>query len=291
MLWHFIQLCSVLMNPVLLEERFMQSQRTWSLQPLLSCFVLNSIFLAIFYVMARQVLAVLRQWVNPFLAPGAPSLPAEAQSAFAGLGQMLSETEQYLAPVVFGLGLVVTLVLWLVLKSQGRRLLVAPSEKPAAVPPATVAREEEGATKRQPQGPPPLVQEPSQSSPQTAVQMLAILQREGRLVDFLKEDLQPYRDDQIGAAVRSIHQGCQAALLEHLDLEPILGDVEGAEVTVPLNFDPKAIRLTGNVSGNPPFKGTLRHHGWRVLRVDLPHLIAPQGKGWILTPAEVEIGE
>ena len=121
--------------------------------------------------------------------------------------------------------------------------------------------------------------------------MLAILQREGRLVDFLQEDLRPYTDDQIGAAVRSIHQGCQAALLEHVDLKPILEDAEGAEVTVPPDFDPKAIRLTGNVSGDPPFRGTLRHHGWRVVRLDLPQVTAPQELGWILAPAEVEIAE
>ncbi len=269
----------------------MQSQRTWTLQPLLSCLILNSILLALLYVMASQILATLRQWVNPFLAPGAANLPAEAQSAFTGLGQMLSETEQFLAPVIFGLGLVVTLILWLVLKSQGRRLLEAQPERLSAAAPAAVAAVEEDAPGHRPQGPPPTVPEPPPPSPQSAVQMLAILQREGRLVDFLKEDLRPYSDDQIGAAVRSIHQGCQAALLEHLDLEPILAAAEGAEVTVPPDFDPKAIRLTGSVSGAPPFRGTLRHHGWRVLRVDLPRVIAPQDKGWILTPAEVEIAE
>lgn len=269
----------------------MQSKRTWTLQPLLSCFILNAILLGILYVMARQILSTLRQWVNPFLAPGAATLPAEAQSAFAGLGQLLGETEQYLAPVVFGLGLVVTLVLWLVLKAQGRRLLDTPPERLSAAPSLAQAPEEKAPARRPPQGPSPIAPQPAPPSPQPAVQMLAILQREGRLVDFLKEDLHPYTDDQIGAAVRSIHQGCQAALQEHLELEPILAEAEGADVTVPPDFDPKAIRLTGNVSGDPPFKGTLRHHGWRVLRVDLPQVIAPQEKGWILTPAEVEIGE
>jgi hypothetical protein len=268
----------------------MQSKRSWALQPLLSCLILNSILLVLLYAMAIQILNALLQWVNPFLSPGAANLPAEAQSAFMGLGQLLGETKLYLAPVVFGLGTVVTLILWLVLKSQGRRLLVTQPEKSPATA-AAKAPEEEPQRSSLPQGPLPAFREPSQSSSQAAVQMLAILQREGRLVDFLKEDLHPYADDQIGAAVRSIHQGCQAALLEHLDLEPILGDVEGAEVIVPPDFDPKAIRLTGNVSGDPPFKGTLRHHGWRVLRVDLPQLIAPQEKGWVLTPAEVEIAD
>jgi hypothetical protein len=269
----------------------MQPQRTWTLQPLLSCLILNSILLAILYVMAGQILATMGKWVTPFLAASGANLPPEAQSAFTGLGRMLSETEQFLAPVIFGLGLSVTLVLWLVLKSQGRRLLDGQPAKLSASTPAGVAAVKEAPPGHQPQGPPPTMPEPPPPSPQPAVQMLAILQREGRLIDFLKEDLRPYSDDQIGAAVRSIHQGCQAALLEHLDLEPILAETEGAEVMVPPDFDPKAIRLTGNVSGAPPFRGTLRHHGWRVLRVDLPRLIGPQDKGWILTPAEVEIAE
>jgi len=269
----------------------MQSKRSWALQPLLSCVILNSLLLAFLYAMASRILTALSKWVNPFLIPGPVNLPAEAQSAFTGLGQLLAEIEQYLAPVVFGLGTVLTLILWLVIRAQGRRLLDRHPEPPPAKSATALISDEEQPKSILPQQPLPAIQEPSQPSSQTAVQMLAILQREGRLVDFLKEDLRPYSDDQIGAAVRSIHQGCQAALLEHLDLEPILGDVEGAEVTVPPNFDSKAIRLTGNVSGDPPFRGILRHHGWRVLRVDLPQLIAPQEKGWVLAPAEVEIAD
>lgn len=268
----------------------MQSKRSWAFQPLLSCVILNFLLLVILYAMARQILTAFHQWVDPFLTPPASNLPAEAQSAFLGIGQLVLETEQYLAPAVFGLGMVVTLILWLVIKAQGHRLLDIHAERsqptPAAVSTPEKERQADGSSLQEPL---PSLREPPRRSSQTAVQMLAILQREGRLVDFLKEDLTPYTDDQIGAAVRSIHQGCHAALAEHLDLEPILSDVEGAEVTVPPGFDPQAIRLTGNVSGDPPFKGTLRHHGWRVLRVDLPQVILPQEKGWVLTPAEVEI--
>jgi hypothetical protein len=91
--------------------------------------------------------------------------------------------------------------------------------------------------------------------------------------------------------VRSIHQGCQAALQEHIELKPIFEELEGAQVTVPPHFDSKAIRLTGNVTGDPPFEGTLRHHGWQVVRIELPQLTSPQEKDWILAPAEVEIAE
>lgn len=131
---------------------------------------------------------------------------------------------------------------------------------------------------------------PSPPKPTTdaAVQLLGLLQREGRLVDFLREDIQPYDDAQIGAAARTIHQTCAQALAEHLTLEPVLKGNEGDEVTIPKDFDPSAVRLTGNVSGEPPFRGTLRHAGWRAAQVKLP--AQPSGQDpKIVAPAEVEI--
>lgn len=129
---------------------------------------------------------------------------------------------------------------------------------------------------------------PLKSDPAAAVQLLALLQRDGRLVDFLREDMQSYDDAQIGAAVRTIHEACRQVLAEHLQLEPVLSGREGEEVTVPEGFDPSAIRLTGNVSGHPPFRGALRHAGWRASRVTLPDQPAGQDPR-IVAPAEVEI--
>ena len=132
----------------------------------------------------------------------------------------------------------------------------------------------------QPTGPPKPSGEP--------LRMLALLQREGRLLDFLLEDIQSYPDAQIGAAVRDIHRQCQAAFKEHLVLEPVLPESEGSTVEVPSGFDPSAIRLTGNVTGQPPFQGTLQHHGWRVKELKL----APPPEGQdelVLMPAEVEL--
>lgn len=121
-----------------------------------------------------------------------------------------------------------------------------------------------------------------------ALQLLAALQREGRLVDFLEEDLSTYADADVGAAARTIHAGCKRALAEMLGLEPVLREPEGAQVTVERGFDPAAIRLTGNVVGQPPFRGALRHHGWRAREVRLPP--PPDGDGSaVLAPAEVEL--
>lgn len=132
--------------------------------------------------------------------------------------------------------------------------------------------------------PPPKPQKPSG----VPIRLLALLQREGRLLDFLLEDIKGYGDDQVGAAVRDIHRQCQAALKEHLALEPVMGQEEGSSVEVPAGFDPSAIRLTGNVTGQPPFKGTLRHHGWRVK--DLKLAAPPEGQDeMVIMPAEVEL--
>ena len=120
------------------------------------------------------------------------------------------------------------------------------------------------------------------------LRMLALLQREGRLLDFLLEDIQAYPDAQIGAAVRDIHRQCHAALKEHLVLEPVVAKEEGSNVEIPAGFDPSAVRLTGNVTGQPPFHGTLQHHGWRVTEIKLA--APPEGQDeLVLMPAEVEL--
>ena len=121
-----------------------------------------------------------------------------------------------------------------------------------------------------------------------ALHVLSLFQREGRLVDFLKEDLTAYDDAQIGAAVRSIHEGCRKALDKHFGPQPVLNRDEGEEVSIPPGFDPHTIRLTGKVSGAPPFKGVLQHKGWRAARVELPSLSGSQDPR-IIAQAEVEI--
>lgn len=136
--------------------------------------------------------------------------------------------------------------------------------------------------------PKPINGKPSPESLDRAVQILALFQRDGRLVDFLTEDVSPYPDGQLGAAVRSIHASCRQVLDQYLKLEPIIASDEDQPVTVPAGFDPAAIKLVGNVTGAPPIRGLLRHRGWRVTEVALPAL--PQGSGrTIVAPAEVEV--
>jgi hypothetical protein len=121
-----------------------------------------------------------------------------------------------------------------------------------------------------------------------ALQLLMLLQREGRLVDFLHESIEGYADADIGAAVRDIHRGCRRVLDEHFGIEPVLAGAESETVSVERGFDANRIRLTGNLGGQPPFSGTLRHHGWRAAKVRLP-VLAEGMDATILMPAEVEM--
>ncbi len=121
-----------------------------------------------------------------------------------------------------------------------------------------------------------------------AVQILGLLQRDGRLVDFLMEDLSGYADSQIGAAVRDVHAGCRQAIGRYLTLDSILAGQEGQPVSVPPGADLATVRLVGNVTGHPPFRGTLLHRGWRVTALSLPPL--PDGTARrVLAQAEVEV--
>ena len=132
------------------------------------------------------------------------------------------------------------------------------------------------------------VEQPASEAFDRAVQMLALLQRDGRLIDFLAENISAYSDAQIGAAVRTIHDTCRQVLDQYVKLEPILNSEEDQPVTVPAGFDLAAIKLIGNVAGEPPVRGVLRHKGWRVKEVNLPPL--PQGTGrMVVAPAEVEL--
>jgi hypothetical protein len=120
------------------------------------------------------------------------------------------------------------------------------------------------------------------------LRLLTLLQREGRLLDFLLEDVQACSNEQIGAGVRDIHGHCRKALQEHLVLVPVLPGEEQSAVEVPPGFDPSAIRLTGNVTGQPPFRGTLLHHGWRVKEIKLAKPAEGQDE-FVVQPAEVEL--
>ncbi len=128
---------------------------------------------------------------------------------------------------------------------------------------------------------------PATDSSHGAVQMLALLQRDGRLIDFLEEDVAPYPDEQLGAAVRNIHESCRQVLQKYVKLEPIVSAAEEQPFTVPSGFDAASIKLIGNVVGEPPIRGVVRHRGWRVAEISLPSL--PDPGRTVVAPAEIEV--
>jgi hypothetical protein len=132
---------------------------------------------------------------------------------------------------------------------------------------------------------------PAPTAPATpsdgALQILAILQRDSRLIDFVMEDVSAYSDDQVGAAVRSLHDQCRDALNRYIQLAPVIDGVEGTFTRL-ATIDPSSVKLLGNVPPKPPPGGILRHKGWRCLKVDLPALQGKQDVR-VIAPAEVEI--
>jgi Na+-transporting methylmalonyl-CoA/oxaloacetate decarboxylase gamma subunit len=118
--------------------------------------------------------------------------------------------------------------------------------------------------------------------------LISVMQREGRLIDFFAENLDSYDDAQIGAAVREIHSTCRRVVEKRLSLKPVIQSMEGEKVTVDPGFDPGSIKLVGNVSGEPPFTGVLRHRGWQAGRMEMPTFSGDQDPG-VIAPAEVEV--
>ena len=122
------------------------------------------------------------------------------------------------------------------------------------------------------------------------VSFLATFQERGRLVDFLMDDITPYADAQVGAAARVVHEGCKAALVEHFGIRPVREEREGARVEVPAGFAADDYRLTGVISGEAPFTGTLVHRGWRAEWVKLPRALrAADDRLPTIAPAEVDL--
>ncbi len=135
----------------------------------------------------------------------------------------------------------------------------------------------------------PVVKEPPRPTRSEALTLLATLQREARLVDFFKESLDGYSDAQIGAAARDIHRDTAAVLERMFALEEVVEGEEGSQIEVPAGFDAGCYRLTGNVTGTPPFNGTLAHHGWKAGKCELPAWSGSDKSAYIVAPAEVEL--
>lgn len=190
--------------------------------------------------------------------------------------RQLDTNAVYLTYIFAGVSILCGMVLWLLLKSMAKAVLSAPlASRPSAKPSAAAPAEKKD-------------NQQALRNQRLFLHLLSVLQREGRFVDFLQEDIEIYEDDQIGAAVRNIHRNCRKVISKNLPIKPIAEGNEGEEITVEKGFDPDAIKLTGRVTGEPPFRGIIRHKGWRAQKLELPDLSAIKDPT-IISPAEVEI--
>jgi hypothetical protein len=138
---------------------------------------------------------------------------------------------------------------------------------------------------------PPAAVEPTAPEPRDlgpALQLLSLLQREGRLLDFVQQDITSFSDGDVGVAARVVHEGCRRALESHVRIAPIRTEPEGSSVALDGGQTPASLKLIGNVGGAPPAHGTLRHRGWRAESFSLPSLVGDHDL-YVLAPAEVEV--
>jgi hypothetical protein len=133
--------------------------------------------------------------------------------------------------------------------------------------------------------PPPIVLK--ESSPDAALQLLGLLQKEARFLDFIQENVAAYSDADVGIAARVVHEGCCKVIKEHFVIDTVFHEAEGSKITLEHGFDATRVRLIGNIV-KPPFTGSLIHKGWQVIQINLPKLTA-EHDAKIIAPAEVEL--
>lgn len=140
-----------------------------------------------------------------------------------------------------------------------------------------------------PQAKPKPAEKPRAALRSEAITLLSALQREARLLDFVKEPLEGFSDAQIGAVARDVHRDCGAVIQRMFAPAPILSQEEGTEVDVPAGFEVLRYHLIGNVTGQPPFRGKLMHHGWEATTCELPAWSGSEPAARIIAPVEVEL--
>lgn len=144
------------------------------------------------------------------------------------------------------------------------------------------------AEKEEQQKPIAAVPAPSSSAKEHLV-LLALLQKHGRFIDFLKEDISSFSDEQVGAVAKQIHRDCKDKMEEWVTIRPAIDEEEDAKITIPQGYNPAKYKLTGNVIGEGPYQGVVRHSGWKACQLSLPKNLLHSIEEGILVPAEIEI--
>ena len=233
----------------------------------LAAFIFTGLFFGtVFGVCIYVGFSELLNELQPLLADRAESIPEG--NAWRLVTNLRPQYWYTVFPAILSLSLLFTLTIWLFIR-PGLKRASAPVKTPTQV------------SKEDPQ-------ETDLSDRRLFLHLFASMQRDGRLMDFLSEDLDQYDDAQIGSAVRNIHAGCKDVVQKYLKPEPVITQAEGEPAEVPEDFDPGLITLTGRVVGNPPFKGIVRHRGWQTGKISLPKL-SGRHNAHVIAPAEIEI--
>ncbi len=193
-----------------------------------------------------------------------------------------------LAGSVVLLALVLIVVLISVILSMGRKKPQPVEEKPVPAPvePQIIEKIVEVEKIVQAPAPEPVILK--EATPDAALQLLSMLQKEARFIDFINEDVTAFSDADVGVAARVVHEGCKKVMNAHFKLETVRTEQEGSRITLNEGFDPSAVRLTGNITGQAPFNGVLVHKGWQVTELNLPKLTEGHNAK-IVASAEVEL--
>ena len=118
--------------------------------------------------------------------------------------------------------------------------------------------------------------------------LLSLFQKQGRLVDFLQQDIASFSNAEVGEAARVVHDGCARILGDYFTMEAIRTEEEGALVNVDADYNLSEIKLTGNLRGSAPYRGELLHHGWKISDQHPPEQLDPKAR-LIVQPAEIEV--
>ncbi|MFH1672563.1 MAG: DUF2760 domain-containing protein [Pseudomonadota bacterium] len=205
-----------------------------------------------------------------------PEVQKEVISHLVQLQELRKMGSIYIPAIFFVTGITATLILSLLLRGTVNRGAVIYTERPKGSKKEIAAEQKKT--------------DAADATEVGACRILSLLQNKGRLIDFFQEDITRYSDAQIGAAIRYVHEDCRNALSEYITFAPVMSEKEGEAIVVSEGFDPSEIRLTGNITGAPPFKGSLQHPGWKITQINLPGM--PKGqKHTVIAPAEVEIGQ
>lgn len=265
----------------------MRHKKIWIFQSLVLSIFFNGLATAALYWPLRETLKVTNAYIKPLLENQElkKQLPESLLTFVNNMREFTDMITRYSPLLLLGVMAATTFLLWIAFSVAGaRRIGKAVDEAVRNVPEVKLSAEKKEESREV------SAEEGERQRLMPAVQLLAMLQREGRFVDFIQEDLSPYDDAQIGAAVRALQEDWRRLFREHIHLEAIYGEPEGSEVVVNEGFDSTAVRLTGKVLGKPPFYGILRHRGWRLIKLDLPQLSDPERTEWVIAPAEVEVG-